>query len=51
MYWEGESLNDKDLLFQEVPENQRKHLLVAFDESGEIPEGEFNVVLSTVSAA
>ena len=51
MYWDGEPLNDKDLLLLEVPEEKRSALLVAFDESGEVPEGAFNVVLSEVSAA
>lgn len=51
MYFDGDPLNDKDLLLKEVPESDRKHLLVAFDESGEIPEGKFNIVMGSVSAA
>lgn len=51
MYWDGEPLNDKDLLLLEVPEEKRNALLVAFDESGEVPEGTFNLVLSEVSTA
>lgn len=51
MYFDGDPLNDKDLLLKEVPEPERKHLMVAFDDGAEIPEGEFNIVLRTVSAA
>ena len=51
MYWDGEPLNDKDLLLIEVPAEERRALLVAFDESAEVPEGTFNVILSAVSAA
>lgn len=50
MYWDGDPLNDKDELFKSVPEEQRKQLLVAFDTSGEVPEGQFDIVLAKVAA-
>lgn len=48
MYWDGDPLNDKDRLLQEVPEAERAKLLVAFDESGEVPHGKFDIVLAKV---
>lgn len=51
MYWNGEPLNDTDNLFLSIPEEERKLLLVAFDDSGEVPEGEFNIVLAAVKPA
>ncbi len=51
MYWDGDPLNDKDRLLLDVPAEERSALLVAFDESKEVPEGAFNVTLSKVSAA
>ena len=51
MYWDGEPLNDKDRLLLDVPPEERSALLVAFDESTEVPEGAFNVILSKVTAA
>lgn len=51
MYWDGDPLNDKDLLLQEVPEAERGRLLVAFDHSGDVPHGVFDVVLGKVAGA
>lgn len=48
MYWAGEPLNDQDLLLQEVPEADRARLLVAFDDSGDVPHGVFDIVLPKV---
>ncbi len=51
MYFDGDPLNDKDLLLKEVPVAERKRLLVTFDEGAETPEGEFDIVLGTVGTA
>jgi protocatechuate 3,4-dioxygenase beta subunit len=51
MYFAGEALNEKDLLLLEVPEDLRGRLTVAFDRTGEVPEGVFDVVLEQVRPA
>lgn len=51
MYWDGDPLNDKDLLLQEVPEADRAKLMVAFDDSGDLPRGVFDIVLARVQGA
>lgn len=48
---DGDRRNDKDLLLKAVPEVDRKHLLGAIDGSGDIPEGEFDIVLGRVGVA
>jgi len=48
MYFAGEALNEKDLLLQEVPEELRSRLIVAFENKGDMPEGVFDVVLGAV---
>ena len=49
MYFAGDSLNDKDRLLQSVPAGARDLLVVAFDESQAVPEGQFPIVLAKVS--
>ncbi len=51
LYFDGDPLNDKDMLLKAVPEGDRKHLLVAFTDQEDVPEGEFNIVLGSVGAA
>lgn len=51
MYFAGEALNEKDLLLLEVPEDLRGRLTVAFESTGEVPEGVFDVVLEQVRPA
>lgn len=51
MYWDGDPLNDKDQLLLETPEEERERLLVAFDESGDVPHGVFDIVLAKVQGA
>jgi protocatechuate 3,4-dioxygenase beta subunit len=48
MYFAGEELNERDRLLQSVPEADRGLLVVAFDESKDVPEGDFPVVLARV---
>ena len=49
MYFAGESLNERDRLLQGVPAGRRDSLVVAFDDSGAVPRGEFPVVLAKVT--
>jgi protocatechuate 3,4-dioxygenase beta subunit len=51
MYFDGDPLNDKDRLFNAVPEGERRQLLVAFSDQDDIPEGEFNIVLGSAGTA
>jgi protocatechuate 3,4-dioxygenase beta subunit len=48
MYFAGEELNERDRLLQSVPAQDRGLLVVAFDESKDVPEGDFPVVLGRV---
>lgn len=49
MYFAGEALNERDRLLQSVPARDRGLLVVAFDDSKDVPEGDFPVVLARVS--
>jgi protocatechuate 3,4-dioxygenase beta subunit len=48
MYFDGEELNERDRLLQSVPAADRGLLVVAFDESKDVPVGDFPVVLARV---
>ena len=49
MYFAGEELNERDRLLQSVPAEERGLLVVPFDDSKDVPEGDFPVVLARVS--
>lgn len=49
MYFADEKLNERDRLLQSVPVGRRDLLVVEFDESPEVPSGEFPIVLARVT--
>jgi len=49
MYFAGEALNEKDKLLNDVAENDRNLLVVAFKDVDGVPHGDFPVVLAKVS--
>jgi protocatechuate 3,4-dioxygenase beta subunit len=51
MYFEGDPLNDTDILLNKVPENERGKLLVAFKDEDGVPVGRFDVVLRNARQA
>lgn len=50
MYFDGEPLNDKDSILNNVPKSQRQDLIVKFERAdGEnVPSGQFDIVLARV---
>jgi protocatechuate 3,4-dioxygenase beta subunit len=51
MYFDGDPLNDDDALLNDVAENERDRLLVAFDTEGRVPVGNFDVILKNARKA
>lgn len=52
MFFANEQLNAKDVLFQEIPEDQRQRVVVEFRSlDGDVLTGEFTIVIDKIAAA